>query len=142
MRIALAFVVVASLAGCSREDDGRDVVMVAPEEGTGGEETGLSDRPATRTIGGGNTGQLTPYEQEALDASRDLESQGQYLDRLLAADSCDDVGQLRDRICDLAGRICAIADAHPESPRTRTQCNDANARCTDAAQRVGEQCEY
>lgn len=131
-------------AACAREDDGRDVVMVEPTEDTSGQEsTGLGERPQSRTIGGSVSPEtLTPYEQDAAEASDELSTQAQYLDRLLAADSCSNVEDLRDRICDLAGRICEIADAHPESQRTRMQCDDATARCTDAAQRVGEQCDF
>ena len=136
-------VLTCGLLACAREDDGRDVVMVEPTEESTGAETGLSERPESRTIGGGATpGQLTPYEQDAAEASDELMTQAQYLDRLLAADSCGNVEQLRDRICDLAARICEIADSHPESGRTRMQCDDATARCTDAAQRVAEQCDF
>ena len=131
------------MLACSSEGDGRDVVMVEPTEESSGADTGLSERPESRTIGGGGTtsaSELTPYEQDASQASDELMQQAQYLDRLLAADSCGDVEQLRDRICDLAARICDIAESHPESQRTRMQCDDATARCTDAAQRVSDQC--
>lgn len=143
--LVLIVAVLMVVAGaCAREDDGRDVVMVEPTEGTSGEEaTGLSERPQSHTLGGATSPDaLTPYEQDAAEASDELMTQGQYLDRLLAADSCTNVEELRDRICDLAARICEIADSHPESQRTRVQCDDATARCTDAAQRVAEQCAF
>ena len=116
--------------------------MVEPTEESSGADTGLSERPQSTTIGGGATSasELTPYEQDAAQASDELMTQAQYLDRLLAADSCSNVEQLRDRICDLAARICDIAESHPESQRTRMQCDDATARCTDASQRVSDRC--
>ena len=64
------------------------------------------------------------------------------LDTVLAAASvdCPRAELLRGQICDLAERICGIADRHPEDPTLAARCHDARGRCEKARGRVGERC--
>jgi len=58
----------------------------------------------------------------------------------LASPDCGRAGQLRDAICDLADRICNIAEDNPEHTDVADQCQDGQSRCDSARNRVGDRC--
>lgn len=131
-----------AVGGCSRESDGRGVVMVPPEEGAGGEAETTLRRPASRTIGGSAEPQVAGWQLEAARLHERAVGEADAFARALAADRCPSAEELRDRICDLAARICEIAELHPTDQATAQRCADADARCTRASERVAERCEY
>ena len=134
-----------TLVSCARESDGRGVIMVPPaEEGAGAEASPTLRRPQSRTIGGGARaqGQVVGWQLEAARLHDDAVHDAEALSRAIADDRCPEAEGLRDRVCDLAARICEIADLHPADTPTAERCADANARCTRASERVSERCEY
>ena len=141
VRAALVCVVV--LAACARESDGRGVVMVPPDEGGGAESSPTLRRPASRTIGGSREAQqVMGWQSEAAQLHEEAVARFDALASALAADRCPSAEELRDRICDLAARICEIAELHPADGPTTERCADANARCVRASESVTERCEY
>jgi hypothetical protein len=60
----------------------------------------------------------------------------------LTAPDCELARGLRDRICLLAGRICDIADRHPQEPSVAEQCGDGRSRCERAGRDVAAACGY
>jgi hypothetical protein len=49
---------------------------------------------------------------------------------------CARIGQLRDNICALAGRICEIANREPPGSTAAAHCADGKARCRTAIDAV------
>lgn len=54
--------------------------------------------------------------------------------------ACKQLCSHHTRICELANRICAIADNHPEHPRALASCNQANSTCSDVTRRLPQEC--
>ncbi|MEM9067705.1 MAG: hypothetical protein AAGE52_04340 [Myxococcota bacterium] len=134
------------VAACGGESDGRNVVMVPPEEGSpesAGGEGGLSDRPSSVTIGSPARRTVAEsWQQEAADLHLEVAQRDDELSTALRGDRCPAAEDIRDRICDLAGRICDIAEQHPYDDDTVQRCNDAEGRCSRASERVSARCEY
>ena len=57
-----------------------------------------------------------------------------------SAVDCDVAADLRDRICELAERICAIAAENPDDALLETQCKSGRAACDRARQNVSVGC--
>ena len=53
---------------------------------------------------------------------------------------CPKAATLRDAICALTERICVLAARTPREPRSPTPCEDAQARCRVARERVAATC--
>jgi hypothetical protein len=76
----------------------------------------------------------------------DLSDQTRYeqdLDEVFAAAGEVDCGRaalISGQICDLAARICAVAERHPEDPSLAIRCEDARQRCQRARDRVSARC--
>lgn len=58
----------------------------------------------------------------------------------LGAADCDAARDLTDRMCELAERICAIADERPDEPEVGLRCDDGRSRCEEARARVRKRC--
>lgn len=86
-------------------------------------------------------GAMVSWQGEIDDLSQLLAGSDQELDTALAESNCSNASDLRDRICQLAERICAISEEHPEHAPTRTRCEDAYERCEAAGNRYGSVCE-
>ncbi len=56
-------------------------------------------------------------------------------------ENCRAAVDIRDRICDLSRRICAIAEREPSSIDTATQCRRATDGCESARERVSLGCD-
>jgi len=110
--LLLAFPITA-LAGCATAH--------GPREGSGpAGASSTDDQEAARA-----------YEQ-LLSAHADLHrAQAQAQPQASPAD-CARIGQLRDNICALAGRICEIADRQPSGSTAAEHCADGKARCKTA----------
>jgi hypothetical protein len=59
---------------------------------------------------------------------------------MTSALDCDAAGRIKDRICELAGRICAISERHPADGSVREKCDDGQARCERATNDVANRC--
>jgi len=98
--------------------------------------------PADDAAGGEAVAEPMVQQEEVGDDSVQLmDEQGLALDALgeaLQLANCDDAFGHRDAICDLSERICAIAEDHP---RATDRCEDAEARCANARERVADECE-
>ena len=113
-------------AGGESAGDGAEPMDV--ESDTGGDE-------------GAGGGAMVSWQGEIDDLSQLLAGSDQELDTALAESNCSNASDLRDRICQLAERICAISEEHPEHAPTRTRCEDAYERCEAAGNRYGSVCE-
>jgi hypothetical protein len=119
----LAIVVCAGAAGCARTDKASM-------------ERSPSETPAQqpRSSSGSEVEAMSLAQAEAALARADREL-GDAL--MLAVPDCDRARGLRDRICELSGRICRIADTDPESA---ARCEDSRQRCSRAGTRIAGQC--
>lgn len=79
--------------------------------------------------------------QEEGSGSADIETWSKQLDGVLAlsAPDCTTAWALRDRICDLAQRLCDVAGRSAE-PEVAERCTDGRARCERATTRVRASC--
>jgi hypothetical protein len=68
------------------------------------------------------------------DASRALDES-----LALATPDCPTARALRDRICELSGRLCALSQSDP-TPEMTSACADGHARCNKAKERVSASC--
>jgi hypothetical protein len=117
-------------------------------DGASGEEAGAAESTTGGDYGGAEGGEmiaepLGPEEQNTIDGYEDEVTQlvGDLDGAMtLATPNCGRAGDLRDAICDLAERICGIADNNPEHTDVATQCDDGRERCETARQRVGDRC--
>ena len=117
--------------------------MLPPEEGAGEESESTLRRPSSRTLGTSTAEpQVAGWQIEAAELHQEAVSRADALSRAIAADRCPTAEELRNRICDLAARICEIAEQHPIDEGTGERCADADARCVQASDRVTERCEY
>ena len=82
----------------------------------------------------------TKPETESARAS-DIETWSKQLEGALAlsAPDCTTAWALRDRICDLAQRLCDVAGRSAE-PEVAERCTDGRARCERATTRVRASC--
>ncbi|MDD9937422.1 MAG: hypothetical protein OXT09_27675 [Myxococcales bacterium] len=53
---------------------------------------------------------------------------------------CEAAADLRDRICDLSGRICSLSDDNPDDAQIRAKCDAASEACEDARRDVSQAC--
>lgn len=91
--------------------------------------------------GGESAGAEEPSPMVQLDAfSAELTARTSALADALAAVDCDGAATHRDLICQLAGRICGIAEQHPET-EAADRCSDAGARCERATDDVAGACD-
>lgn len=85
-------------------------------------------------------------------ASQEFEAQAsEEFDRLLAIDTsmvaalsenrCGEAERFRRQLCELAERICTIADELPGSTDVGMRCRDGRQRCTEASRRHAQHCE-
>src|SRR5439155_12696458 len=51
------------------------------------------------------------------------------------SETCNDVCDLADAICDNAASICSLADEIPDDSWARDKCTSANASCREAKER-------
>lgn len=102
-------------------------------------EPGMQPEPYPPQNGGTTTvrrpGPGSDLYDELVQTSIDLDQA-----TTLASVDCSSARDLRDRICDLSGRICEIADDNPDDDPTAERCRDGRARCRGAAQRVSQSC--
>ena len=82
----------------------------------------------------------TRPEEEGARAS-DIETWSKQLEGALAlsAPDCTTAWALRDRICDLAQRLCDVAGRSAE-PELAERCTDGRSRCERATTRVRASC--
>jgi hypothetical protein len=57
----------------------------------------------------------------------------------LATPDCPTARALRDRICELSAKLCALSGAQP-GPEIASACADGRARCDRARERVSAAC--
>ena len=83
----------------------------------------------------------TPPEDDEALWSRMMELDHDLGDAMtLGTPDCDAARDLRDQICELAERICAISEAHPDERVAAHRCGDGNTRCERARNDVGNTC--
>jgi hypothetical protein len=110
--LLLALASSASLTGCATS---------GPREGAGPRGPSSADEQEAERA----------YEQ-LLRAHADLHAARAQAQPPGAAADCARIGQLRDNICALAGRICEIADREPPGSTAAEHCADGKTRCKDA----------
>jgi hypothetical protein len=80
--------------------------------------------------------QQAPPDDLLADAAADDDS---YSGESLS--DCDVAADLSDRICELASRICRIAEDKPTDPDLQAMCKRATAACNDARGEVAAHCD-
>ncbi len=100
---------------------------------------------ALSACGGAAYRDETYVEPEREDPSALAEEQGELERQLSEAlarpePDCASACEPSARICALSERICAIAERHPGDGALADGCEDANARCESARERVAERC--
>ncbi|HJL04778.1 MAG TPA: hypothetical protein RMH85_05015 [Polyangiaceae bacterium LLY-WYZ-15_(1-7)] len=149
MTISLALGLPLAFAGCggSAPAESRSAAPAAQDSVTGGEAT--TSVTAEESADAQPAG-MAPSSSEPSPMISGSGA-GEEWDALLAAEAdlgeafetatvdCDVARDLRDQICDLSGRICAIADETPD-PSTAERCRDGEARCDSARDRVDDRC--
>jgi hypothetical protein len=83
-----------------------------------------------------------PSDGEVDDAealSSQLLASFQSMELALSAPDCISAGVFRDRVCELAERICKLAGDNP-TRGVAERCGDGRARCTDARRRFSLGC--
>lgn len=113
-----------------------DESPVADGEAAGGEEGEAADLSAHDGLGPSDERELDDASQALIAAEQEL------ADTLSQAGGgrCGEAQERLDALCELATRICAIADRHPEHEPARAQCDDGNARCARAMAAVADAC--
>jgi len=130
MRLLLCCV----LAGCASRAGPPEMAPVEEEE-SGGD--GEATRSTTLQAAPEAEAQITGWELEMADLEAAVDVRERELRQSFSRVDCDAAFDLRDAICDLAERICGIAESHPEAMR---RCDDADARCARARERVSDEC--
>lgn len=142
-RAVLLLVGSAALAACS----GQSAAPQAAPPSTGSQRESM-DVSISTTGGDEAEGGGEAQGPEVGEASRmveldslatELTTHGDELAEALAAVDCDGAANHRDIICHLAGRICSIAEEHPETAAA-DRCSDAGARCERATDDVAGAC--
>jgi hypothetical protein len=130
----LVISVLAAAGGCSARGSAEETrgTTAVQTGGEGADATGVEPPP--------------PGSDEELIVTFDgeVEQIGLELSSALGAaggPDCELAGELRDRICDLATRICEIAGRNPDHPDATRQCDDGQDRCTRATRDVADSCE-
>jgi len=115
-RLPTAFLLLAfplaALAGCA--------TSYGPREGSEPGPSAADEEEAERAY------------QQLLRAHADLHAAQAQAQPQAAPADCARIGQLRDNICALAGRICEIANREPPGSTAAEHCADGKARCKTA----------
>jgi hypothetical protein len=87
---------------------------------------------------------VQPEEAALIDNyPREMDDLAIQLDEAMPMTSaldCDAADRIKDRICELAGRICSIAERHPADESVGEKCTDGQARCERATNDVANRC--
>lgn len=126
-RCTIPLLALALAAGCA----GAPRAQTAPE--TSDVAAGAAAE-STTSVSPIFPGPDAPTLEDVLVAENDLAT------ALDAGASCDLVASLRDRICGLAQRICALSSESPEDATMRAQCEDGANRCLAATEGVRNRC--
>lgn len=118
-----ALLMFVSLNGCAR----------APSS------AGATTMPAATESAGATTTETTTVSDGALETSLEA-ADADFAIALDAGLSCDMVVPLRDRICMLADRVCALSGASPDDLTMQAQCADGAERCLRATEAVRRRC--
>ena len=112
----------------------------AGESQDAAEEAPAAGAPAP-AAGYGRAPSSTKPEGEGAAQGTDIEAWSKQLEGALAlsAPDCTTAWALRDRICDLAQRLCDVAGRSAE-PEVAERCTDGRARCQRATTRVRASC--
>jgi hypothetical protein len=125
---------------------------VAPEGGYAQPPPAQQGAPQSAPAGGATPGRSTdgyapaPSPQLQIQQSLSMHERVRGYDEQLLetlasrAPDCPVARSLRDRICDLSGRICTIADRNPSEAQVGDRCRDSRDSCTRAARDVAEAC--
>lgn len=141
--ITLALV---ALVGCGSAYQPETGSAAGEPEGSAEEYEGrIGDLQARLDLALGHPpSQLAPGESEVL---HDLEAEDAPMQEYEAAPhpasepDCDVAADLRNRICELAARICRIAENQPNDADLQGMCERATAACEDARRDVTVNCE-
>lgn len=117
-----ALLLLVSLNGCARAPSSAGSNTMPSAEGEGG----VTTTETTTTDGALGT---------SLDAA-----DADFAIALDSGLSCDMVVPLRDRICMLADRVCALSGESPDDLTMRAQCADGAERCLRATEAVRRRC--
>jgi len=103
------------------------------------ESTPAAGAPAPNAAPGYAPSTTRPEEERA--GASDIETWSKQLEGALAlsAPDCTTAWALRDRICDLAQRLCDVAGRSAE-PELVERCTDGRSRCERATTRVRASC--
>ncbi|MEM9192863.1 MAG: hypothetical protein AAGF12_27055 [Myxococcota bacterium] len=109
----------------------------APAEtpSAGGEDTLYQTIQTEQEPSGGDEGEFSSLFDSM---SREFDQLGTMLSA--AEVDCDSAAVIAGRICDLADRICAIAEEQPEEEGVRQQCEEGQRRCVEANDAFAEAC--
>ena len=116
----------------------------SPVMGCGGSMAGAPPRAAEAqttsadTVGEGESEMVAEPGQEEWDSLLSMDSQLEETFELANVD-CDSARDLSQSICELAGRVCEIAE-ETSDPTTAERCEDGQARCSRAQDRTSNVC--
>lgn len=79
---------------------------------------------------------VADYEEEMAGFESELAEATQ----LQGGADCATAARLRDNICELAERICAVKENNPDNEEVVAMCDDGRQRCERATNDVAESC--
>lgn len=136
---ALALATAMGIAGCGGVGAPAQTSTSGEAATTGAEPShtgGYGADMQVSSLSGEEQQVVATWPEEVMSLEQEL---GDALE--LATVDCGRARELRDRICDLAERICQISGRHPEDGEVRERCSDGRSRCERATGSVGGSCE-
>lgn len=141
-----ALVLVAGCGGSSAQTSEGSQATGGGEGEAGADPGGAPAR--TTAVEVGSPGPPPPQQQTTADPMLTLQGSfdelgdvSRELEEALASPDCGLARDLRDRICDLSSRICAIAEEHPQETEAGDRCEDGRGRCERASRDIEGSCE-
>jgi hypothetical protein len=127
---SIAFIAALGASSCSRAEKPAEPQSTPPSLESAGPSKAASkdllDQPKTGAT------DLETQTSALLQASKELDHA-----LALAAPDCGLARTLRDRVCEIADRICGLRDPNPN---VQVRCEDGKTRCASAKARVREHC--
>lgn len=140
----------ATLAGCGgAHRETSHPTSSSPDEDAEGERAPEDDpsgyqqeAPAAGAYPGSTSPPVSEGRADASVLDRALQSLSSDLDRALSLSvpDCSYAALLRDQICELAERVCNLADRNRHVPDLAGRCAEGRESCTRATERVRASC--
>lgn len=147
----LEFVFAMAICGCGARPPAKHAPAEEPlpaERPPASADEATQSAPSSSPAAGAGAAEDMPGSMAAPERELDddrfasIELLSRDLDGLLSLSTpdCSTAPSLRDQICGLARKICALSDDSRGDPELAERCGDARARCQRATDRVGAAC--